>query len=105
MLNAASFATRQACCTNPVISFVDSISWAALRLAAIMRAFPLDEDHDNSGRPRFRPRPAVFAPGPVQVAGSDSLRVLFPLANPAPTSDNGSRTFLKTVYRYSRADL
>src|SRR5271155_671008 len=47
----------------------------------------------------------VFAPGPVQVAGSDSLKRLFPLANPAPTSDNRDRTFPKTVYRYSRADL
>src|SRR5271167_4376291 len=46
----------------------------------------------------------VFAPGPVQVAGSDSLKRLFPLANPAPTSDNRDRTFPKTVYRYSRAD-
>jgi tetratricopeptide (TPR) repeat protein len=47
----------------------------------------------------------AFAPGPVQVAGSDSLRLLFPLANRAPTSDNRDRTFPKTVYRYSRADL
>src|SRR6202451_1259096 len=46
-----------------------------------------------------------FAPGPVQVAVSDSLRVLFPLANASATSDNGHRTFPITVYRYSRADL
>jgi len=41
----------------------------------------------------------------VQVAASDSLRVLFPLANTTPTSDNGHGTFLTTVYRYSRAEL
>jgi tetratricopeptide (TPR) repeat protein len=41
----------------------------------------------------------------MQVALSDSLRVLFPLANTAPTSDNGHSTFPTTVYRYSRAEL
>jgi len=41
----------------------------------------------------------------MQVAASDSLRDLFPLANTTPTSDNETWTFPITVYRYSRADL
>lgn len=45
------------------------------------------------------------APMVMQVAASDSLRVLFPLANTTPTSDNEPERSLTNVYRYSRAEL
>lgn len=54
---------------------------------------------------RERDSKSAVAPAAVQVAASDSLRVLFPLANTTPTSDNEHGTSHTTVYRYSRAEL